>query len=336
MIAHFWLGEWKGMSWSAALVWGASCLQLVNFRALFRPTKKTPWPRWFVAASLVQFFLAASLGLVLALLKAYDLRPSFLATGYLPNVFAHAHLAGAGWVLSMIFGFELELVPTTVGRRGSLPLRFALLHLGTLGLAASLLSETPPEPFAVAIALSALWHAFGPIKAFVSGRAREWEVLGLTVLAATAGLGLALAFGWPEATDPARGRAQLAYAVLALFGFMTLTVVTLAFKLFPIWVWKERFQSDFGKRPVPGMKDLPSGTLRVSASLATLAGAVGTALAVFSSSPLGLRIATLVLALGISAFLLNLLRVVRWSFLDIEYRPTEADEVKFREIFPKG
>jgi hypothetical protein len=189
-------------------------------------------------------------------------------------------------------------------------------------------------PFALALALSALWQSFGPIQAFVSGRAREWEVLGLTLLAATAGLGTALALGWPDAIDPARGRAQLAYGFLALFGFMSLTVVTIAFKLFPIWVWKERFRSEFGVRPVPGMKDLPSAALRRVASLATFAGAAGTALAVVSASSLGLHVATLVLAVGVFAFLVNLLRVVRWSFLDIEYRPTEADELKFREIFP--
>jgi hypothetical protein len=336
MVAHFWIREWTGMSWSAGLVWGAAVLQLVNFRRLFRRAKKDPWPRRFVAAAVVQFLLAASLGLVVALLKAYDLRPAFLSTEYLPNVIAHAHIAGAGWVASMIFGFELELVPSTVGARWSLPVRFALLHLGTLGLAFSLLSDAPTAPFALALALSALWQGLGPVKAFVSGRAREWEVLSLTLLAVTAVLGVALALGWPDVADPARARAQLAYGLLALFGFMSLTVVTLAFKLFPIWVWKERFASDFGKKPVPGMKDLPSGALRRSANLATFSGSAATALAVWVASPMGLRAATLLLAAGLFAFLGNLVRVVRWSFLDVEYRPTRADEIKFRGMFSKG
>jgi hypothetical protein len=318
MISHFWMAEWMGTSWSSILVWAASIVQLVNFRDLFRRSSKAPWARHFVASSLVHFFLAASLGVVLALAKAYDVTPSFLAPRYLANVFAHAHLAGVGWVLSMIFGFQLKLVPTTEGNPQSLPYRFALLHLGTLGLVGALLLEKTPAPFALAVALVCGWQALGPAKALVKGRAREWELLGLAMLALTAALGLALALGWPSESSPARGRAQLAYGFLGLFGFMSLTVVTVAFKLFPIWVWKERFQPEFGKRPVPGMKDLPSQGLRVWANGATFAGSLGTGLAIYLGNSGGLTLSTTVLASGIAAFVLNLLRVVRWSFLDIK------------------
>jgi hypothetical protein len=316
MISHFWMAEPVGMSWSAGLVWGASVVQLGNFRGLFRPSPKAHWPRRFVASSLVYFFLAASLGGVVALVKAYDVRPSFLAEEHLANVFAHAHLAGVGWVLAMIFGFQLKLVPTTEGSPSSLPIRFALLHLGTSGLAASLLLETTPWPFALALAVVCFWQALGPAWAFVKGRAREWELLALSLLAVTAALGLALAFGWPEETSPARGRAQLAYGFLGLFGFMTLSVVTAAFKLFPIFVWKERFQPEFGKHPVPGMKDLPSQPLRIGANVAVFAGSLGTAAAVLADSSGALTWSTAILAAGIGAFVINLLLVVRWSFVD--------------------
>src|SRR3972149_709118 len=94
--------------------------------------------------------------------------------------------AGRGWVLSMSFGFQLNLVPTTEGRPSSLPYRFALLHLGTLGLAASLLLETSPAPFALALALVCGWQALGPATAFARGRAREGELLGLLLLTLTA------------------------------------------------------------------------------------------------------------------------------------------------------
>ncbi len=316
MIAHFWMAEWIGMSWSAGLVLGASLVQIVNFRALFRKSRKAPWPRRFVASSLLYFFLAASLGLVLALLKAYGVRPSFLAERPLANVFAHAHLAGVGWVLSMIFGFQLKLVPTTEGRPSSLPIRFVLLHAGTLGLATSFLLETTSLPFALALAIVCGWQALGPAAAFVKGRAREWELLPLFLLTLAAALGFALALGWPEETSPDRGRAQLAYGFLGLFGFMTTTVVTVAFKIFPIWVWKERFQPELGKKPVPGMKDLPSQRLRVAANVATFTGSLVTAIAILSGSETMLTASTAVLAAGIASFVVNLFRVVRWSFLD--------------------
>jgi hypothetical protein len=93
-------------------------------------------------------------------------------------------------------------------------------------------------------------------------------------------------------------------------------VVTVAFKLFPIFVWKERFQPEFGKKPVPGMKDLPSQTLRVGANVAVFAGSLGTAIAILAGSSGALALSTSLLAAGVAAFIVNLLLVVRWSFLD--------------------
>jgi hypothetical protein len=329
MIAHFWLSEWTGMSWSAFLVFGAAVLQLWNFRDVFGSGGKAPWTRGFVAASLVHFLLAASLGVVLSLVKAYDWRPGFLAAQYLPNVFAHAHLAGAGWVTGMIFGFELALVPTTAGSARMLPLRFALFQLGTLGLAFAFLAEVDVRPYAIVLALACGWHGLGPGTAFMKGRAREWELLPLVLLALASLLGVGLAFG----EGPADARAQLAYAFLALFGFMVTTVVTIAFKLFPIWVWKERFQADFGKRPVPGMKELASAKLRVCANVGTAAGSLLTAVAILSGNSPVLLVSTTALALGIGAFVVNFARVARWSLLDLAFQPSAADEEKFAEMF---
>jgi hypothetical protein len=313
MIAHFWIGEWTGMSWSAFLVLGAALLQLVNFRDLFRRHGRSPWARRFVAASLLHFALAASLGVALSLVKAYDVRPSVLASEYLANVFAHAHLAGAGWVTGMIFGFELHLVPTTAGGARFVGVRFALFQVGTLGLTLGFLAEWDVAPFALVLAIACAWHASGPAVAFVKGRAREWELLPLALLVLASLLGVALASGWPPAADPARGRVQLAYGFLALFGFMTLTVVSVSFKLFPVWVWKERFGADFGKRPVPGMKELASEPLRRFANVAVGAGSLGSAVAVMVASPDALFLATVVLALGALAFVANLLRMLRWT-----------------------
>jgi hypothetical protein len=64
------------------------------------------------------------------------------------------------------------------------------------------------------------------------------------------------------------------------------------------------------------MKDLPSQPLRIGANVATFAGSLGTAVAIFAGNPLALTLSTTVLAVGIAAFVVNLLRVVRWSFLD--------------------
>ena len=143
MITHFWMGGSKGVSWSTFLVFLASVLQRWNFRALSRPSRtrgRKIWVGRFVASALVFFVLAASMGILLGLLKAYEVRTPGLATQFIDNVFAHAHLAAIGWVLTMILGIELQLVPSTFGDRFSLPIRFTLLWVGTLGVAFAFLT----------------------------------------------------------------------------------------------------------------------------------------------------------------------------------------------------
>ena len=278
MITHFWMGESKGVSWSTFLVFLASVLQLWNFRALFQSSGRRIWVGRFVASALVFFLLAASMGVLLGLLKGYDVRTPGLAAQFIDNVFAHAHLAAIGWVLTLILGIELQLVPSTFGDRRGLPIRFTLLWVGTLGVAFAFLTGRSVAPFAVMLAIFCGWHMWGPLRSFWMGKSREWELLPLTLLMIAAGLGVALALGWPSPTDPLRGRVQLAYGFLGIIGFMVLSVVTVAFKLFPMWVWKERFQKEFGKRPVPGMKELHSERLRTAANIALFSGALTTAM----------------------------------------------------------
>jgi hypothetical protein len=334
MIAHFWMDSPEGMSWSTFLVLGAAVLQLWNFRGLFRVAGRNAWPARFVAASLVYFLIAATLGVLLSLLKGYEIRAPILSERYIDNVFAHAHVAGVGWVVMMIFGVELKLVPTTVGARRCLPLRFALVNIGTLGIALAFLTGRGTVPFAVLLAIASVWQASGPLRALVNGRAREWELLPLGLLVVAALSGVALSYGWPDTADPARGRVQLAYGFLGVYGFMVLTVITVAFKIFPMWVWTERFQSDFGKRPVPGMKELASGKLRIAANLCVFSGVLLTAAAIVASSSNVLDVSTPLVLLGVLLFVFNFVRVARWGLLKLEYKPTEADWIKFKQMFP--
>lgn len=334
MVSHFWLDESRGMSWSTFLVWAASLVQLANFRGLFSVVGRNRWPARFVAASLVYFTLAATVGVLLGLVKGYGVGVWFLSPNYIDNVFAHAHLAGLGWVTMMIMGVQLKLVPTTASSSSTLPLRFALMQLGTLGLAAAFVFDLDPTPYAFLLAAAFVLHAWGPFRAWMSGRVREWELLPLGFLMAAAGVGIALGLDWPAPDDPLRGRLQLVYGFVAIVGFMVLTVLTVAFKLFPMWVWKERFQADFGKKPVPGMKELHSEKLRVFSNLSVAFGVALTAAAVLTGAPSLLSVGTALVLLGTLAFVTNFVRVARWGLLKLDYSPTPADIAKFEEIFP--
>jgi hypothetical protein len=146
--------------------------------------------------------------------------------------------------------------------------------------------------------------------------------------------GWIMAAGVVPESHPWRARLQAAYGYLGLVGGLTLTVLSMAFKLFPMWVWKERFQADFGRRPVPGMKELYDHRLKRLGDAALVAGVCGVTLgaALGERSPIALG-AWLVLA-GVLAFLGNFFRVARWELLGLEYRPSDADWEKFRFLFP--
>jgi hypothetical protein len=342
MIAHFWIGEWIGMSWSAAMLWAASLVQLWNYRGLYRGgrKKKNPWARRFVGASLIYFVLAASVGLTIALAKAYGVRLGLLADRYLANVFAHAHLAGLGWVGSMILGLQLVLVPSTGKSTSAIPWRFALWNGGVVVLAAAWLSNSERAGLwlvlgSSAITLAVVAHIAGPTRGLFEARTREWEILPLVSLLLVAVAGVLLAFGWPEEASPLRARIQLAYGWLALVGFMVPSIAATGFKLFPMWVWKERFQPEFGKTPVPGMKELHSETLRSAANVSLFVGSLTGAGAIVAGSGIVVRAATILVACGLLAFLWNLALVLRWVILTRPYRPLPEDETKFREIFQK-
>ena len=158
----------------------------------------------------------------------------------------------------------------------------------------------------------------------------------MTLLMIAAGLGVALALGWPSPTDPLRGRVQLAYGFLGIIGFMVLSVVTVAFKLFPMWVWKERFQKEFGKRPVPGMKELHSERLRAAANIALFSGALISAIGIVQANETVLAVSTTLVLAGVVCFLANFVRVARWDLLKKHYEPTEADWAKFKKMFPEA
>jgi len=336
MVVHFWLASWVGMAWATPLVLAAAIIQVINFRGVFSRAIRGDWVARYVAASLAHFVLAAILGVLLGLNKVLAKDWSLFPAPILSNLSAHAHLAGVGWVTSLIFGFQLKLVPTTRGAEASLPWRFALLQVGLLGLVAVLLADLPGSAFFAALIFAAVaWQAWGPTRAWLTGRSREWEAVPLAFLAAVGLAGVLLALGIPEEGTALRPRAQLAYGYAALFGWIVFTIIAVAFKLFPIWVWQERFQADFGRKPVPGMKDLYGHRLRVSSHLALGAGVVGTVIGILAAERALLAVATGLVVVGVVAFVVNFVRMARWALLPLEYRPSEEDWEKFREMFPQ-
>ena len=145
-------------------------------------------------------------------------------------------------------------------------------------------------------------------------------------------MGVLLAFGVPAPENPLQQRLQLAYGYTGLVGWIVLTITTVAFKLFPIWVWQERFQADFGKRPVPGMKDLYSRRLRDASRALLIAGVLATAVGIAIPARAVLSVSFGLVFAGVVGFVVNFAMMARWALLRIEYRPSEADRARFRQL----
>ena len=61
-----------------------------------------------------------------------------------------------------------------------------------------------------------------------------------------------------------------------------------------------------------------------------------TAVAIAISNPTLLNISTPLILLGVICFVANFVRVARWELLKLDYKPTEADKAKFKQMFPEA
>ena len=325
MVLHFHQGLWRGVAWATLVVWTGTLLQLWNFRDVLRLARRGNVVAAYVAAALVNLVLAASLGVSFGFLHGYGVGGAALSAPLLDRLAAHLHLAALGWITTMIFGFQLLLLPGAAGSRRAAWARWLALELGLLGAAVSLLlGWDHPAPFAAAMLLGVLGHAAGPLRTAARQRASRWDRVALLLLVVLAGTGTGLALGWPDAHDPLRLRVQFAYGYLALLGWTTITITSTAFRLFPRWVWEERFRDEQGRRPVPPVEALASrGLIDLSGLLLTL-GVCGTAAAMLVEAESLAAVTVWLVVGGVLALVANFVRTARWALLPLRYRPRET------------
>jgi hypothetical protein len=131
------------------------------------------------------------------------------------------------------------------------------------------------------------------------------------VLTATAFLVPAVGLGLALAADLLAGpRAALAYAVVILGGFISLTIVGMMLKIVPFLVWYRAYSPRAGREPVPTLAQL--GWPRAEALAYTLltGGVVLLAITVLAGDVAWIRVAGVVLGLGALAFAATLARVL--------------------------
>jgi hypothetical protein len=312
MVAHFYLGTWPGLAAAAGLLAVGIGLHLLNVGLGLRGFTQWTFTARMVMLGYGGLALTTLFGLTLATNRV---RP-FLPGELFPTLHAHVHLALLGWVTPMILGVAARVYPMFLlapvpGRWAS---RLQLWGLG-LGLPAVVLGLVGVPgllvPGALAAATAAMGHAWWVLEV-ARGRKRPGLDWGLRfALTATVFLLPAVVLGVALAADLLSGpRVALAYAVVALGGWVSLTIVGMMLKIVPFLVWYRAFGPRAGRERVPTLADLSWPRLEGTAYVFLTAGVALLAVALLVGDVAAIRAAAAVLTLGALAFALVIVRIL--------------------------
>jgi hypothetical protein len=317
MVGHFWLGRWDGLRWAAALAGAGALTHVANVALSLRGVARWTFTARSLVLALAGLALTVAFGLTLA---ATHGRPVFPG-GLLSAAHAHFHLALLGWIAPMILGVSARIYPMflVAAEPGAVSARTQVggLGLGVPAIVAGLLLDRSALIVAGAIAVAgALTVHVVWVGRLVRQRRRlklDWGLrfvlTGTACLVPATALGLALALGIE--TGP---RAALAYAVLALGGWVSLTITGMMLKIVPFLVWYRVYAPQAGRQPVPTLAQLAWPTAErlayggLTGGVLLLAGAAAVgAPSVIEVAGIAVATGTLALVAAVGRILLHLL-----------------------------
>ena len=312
MVGHFFIGEWSGLLWGAGLVALGTVAHLANAVMSIRGLQQWTFTARLVAGALVGFALTLLFGLALAANHLW----TFLPPTTFPLIHAHFHLALLGWVLPMVIGVAARLYPMFLLARepGGWPGRAQSWGIG-LGVPAVVIGILASRWLlmagALAMTAAVLGHGLWVLDmARTARRPRlDWGLRlafsGTLFLAPATLLGLALAL------DLVSGpRAALAYAVLTLGGWASLTIAGMVLKIVPFLVWYRAYSPHVGRAPVPTLAQLSSPIVEGVAFGLLTVGMATLAVAAIIGERWAIRAAGMIVAAGALAFAVTLVRVI--------------------------
>ena len=246
MVGHFWIQEYPGMAWSAAMIACGILYMTVRIAANAVRSQIQTAVKLHIVLACVNFWLAASMGLLLAFDKLVHFLPGFV----LANVFAHAHLAALGWATMMVVGIGYRMLPMTFPSKmpsgRSMYATAVLLETGVLGLFTTLMLQSR---LAIVFGLTivaglmvfighVIWMRGKLVPRPVGAPSIDFGLLH--ALGAATSLFAAIAIGIALLVQPASPRmlhAAAAYGVLGLVGFLAQIVVAMETRLIPMVTW---------------------------------------------------------------------------------------------------
>jgi hypothetical protein len=338
MVAHFHLGTWPGLTAAAGLLAVGIALHLLNAWMSLRGFNRWTFTARLVVLAYGGLTLTTLFGLVLAINRVW----SFLPGEFFPTLHAHVQLALLGWVAPMILAVAARVYPmfflAPAPRRWhsflqlwGLAAGVPAVVLGLFGVPGLLVAG------ALAVAAAAGAHAAWMCE-MACGRKRPGLDWGLRfVLTATAFLAPAAVLGVAMAADRLAGpRVGLAYAVVTLGGWISLTIVGMMLKIVPFLVWYRAYSPRAGREPVPTLAQLSWPRAEGLAYLLLTGGVVLLAATVLVGEPTWIRAAGAVLALGALAFAAALARVLGHLHAGAQQGPPHSPNLQSpRERLPQ-
>lgn len=271
MVPMFAWWDMKQVGHAGSFVYFGMLLFVYN---LARTLGRVPKPNViaaFIVAALLWLFLTMTAGLALAANKFWP----FLPPNPIGLMHAHAHLGIVGIFVMLIVGVSLKLLPmfalSSLQSEARAWWSLILINGGLAWLVSAIVAQLP-EAVAVCGGLIALGLVIYGVEVVAILRARQrraldWGLIyfltALALLIPTAACG-GVALYWNA--DPNEWTMQLesVYALLALFGVVTLAIVGMLYKILPFLVWFRIYSPHIGKKAIPTLADLYSPALQAA------------------------------------------------------------------------
>jgi hypothetical protein len=319
MVAHFWINTYDGMAWSAVFVIGA--IGWVGLRVLrgLRGSNVPAGVRLHIALAFLNIVAAAALGMLIG----FDRSRGFLAISPLAVMFAHAHLAAAGWVMMLVIGLSYRLIPMMLpavmpaGR--SIALSAILLEAGLAVLTWTLLLDSTGAWLGALLMIGGVVSFVAHVRRMLRRRVprppslpqRDWSTwqvhAALAWLLVALGSGLALSIGVP-------GDYRLAlmwiYATAGLVGFLAQMVAGMQGRLVPLYAWYRAYAAA-GSPPDRSSHALPSTAFARAIFLCWAAGLPLLAWGFSRGDQLAIRSGALILSGGLAVGGLYIIYMLR-------------------------
>lgn len=307
MAAHFWIGTYDGMAWSAALVLAA--VAWVGWRGS-RGLSSSPVPpavRAHVRLAFVNMLAAGALGIVIGV----DRSRGLLALSPIDLTYAHAHIAALGWAVMMIMGLGYRLfpmvLPSAMPVGPALWLSAVLVESGLVLLTVTALTGHALMPagavlilagltaFAFQIARSALRRKPRP----PSLPRRDWSVVQIRLCFAWLLVACALGYWLSRASTVLSPYLAWIYGTAGLLGFIGQMIAAMHGRLVPYYAWYRAMAIRGGAPPPIGVHALISEPLAFSICATWAAGVPCLAFGLAGQDVMLIRLGALLLLAGV-------------------------------------